>query len=332
MSRITKAPRWQILLAFAAVYLIWGSTYLGIRFAIATIPPFLMAGTRFLIAGIILYAWSRLRGAPPPTKKNWGAVAIIGALMLLGGNGGVTWAEQQVPSSLTALLVATEPAWLVLLVWILPRGERPTLAQVAGIVIGFAGVSLLIFQDGGTSLASWNTLGVAAILASALSWAAGSLYSVRADIPRQPLLANGMIMLAGGTFLTLTGIANGEAAHVHLDTISKSSLTAMVYLILFGSLIGFSAYTWLLSATTPARASTYAYVNPAVAVFLGWAIGKEEISVYSLIAMAVIISGVVLLTWKKQDKKKLADTDEPEPASVSYYGQEELTEEAHSER
>ena len=326
MSNPAKTPQWQVLLAFAAVYILWGSTYLGIRFAIETIPPFLMAGTRFLIAGTILYTWSRLRGAPSPTKKNWKTVALIGALMLLGGNGGVTWAEQHLPSSLTALLVASEPLWLVLVAWLPPRRERPSLAQIAGVFVGFAGVSLLIFQGGAKAPITWDALGVAAVLGSAITWAIGSLYSVRADIPRQTSLANGMIMLAGGGLLVLTGLANGEASRLHMETISTTSLLAMSYLVVFGSLVGFSAYTWLLTVTTPARASTYAYVNPAVAVFLGWAIGKEHISVYSLLAMAIIISGVVLLTVKKPGKKELADTNEPASARQSDSSDEEFIE------
>lgn len=285
-----------LVLAFAAVYLIWGSTYLAIRVAIETLPPFLMAGARFLIAGALLYAWMRRRGAPPPAPHHWRAAAVVGGLLLVGGNGGVVWAEQTVPSGLAALLVATVPLWIVLLDWLRPHGPRPTLALVAGLVAGFAGVAMLIGPGRFAGGAQVDPLGGAVLLLASVSWAAGSLQSRRARLPSSRFLAIAMEMLAGGALLLLAGTLVGEWGSLDLAHVSIRSWTALGYLIVFGSLGGFTAYLWLLATTTPARAATYAYVNPVVAVILGWALADEPVTPRVLLAAAVIISAVVIIT------------------------------------
>jgi drug/metabolite transporter (DMT)-like permease len=285
-------PRWAIIAALAAVYLVWGSTYLAIRFAVETLPPFLMAATRFLIAGGLIYGWRRAQGVPRPTLAQWKAATIVGGLMLLGGNGGVVWAQQWIESGTAALIVATVPLWMVLLDWARPGGSAPRPLVWAGIAIGLAGVGILFGapENGGVYAAGWLVL----VLAS-ISWAVGSLYSRTAVLPA-PFLATGMQMLGGGALLLVAGVLTGEVARVDPAAFSTRSVLALVYLILFGSLIGYTAYVWLLRVTTPALASTYAYVNPVVAVFLGWLLAGEALTPRILASAAVIVAGVALIT------------------------------------
>lgn len=296
MSDVRATPvRWQLLLAFAIVYVVWGSTYLGIRYAIETIPPLLMAGTRFLTAGSILLVWSLLRNKARPTWKHWRTALVMGTLMLLCGNGFVTLAEQRIPSGLAALLVASEPLMLVLVAWAAPRGLRPTARDFAGIFLGFAGVAVLVWPSD-LSGPGADMIGAALVLSAALGWAVGSIYGIDAPTAPAPVLANGMTMLCGGTLLFLSGVLRGELPQVHPEKFSVVSMAAWGYLVVFGSILAFSAYTYLLTATTPAKASTYAYVNPVVAVMLGWLIAGEPLSVRALCAMAAIVAAVVILT------------------------------------
>lgn len=288
--------RWRVPAAFAAVYIIWGSTYLAIRFAVETLPPFLMAGTRFLIAGTILYAIMRRRGAPAPICLHWRSAFIVGALMLLAGNGGVVWAEQVVPSSIASLMVATVPLWMVIFNWVRGDRIRPTAGVAAGLAMGMVGILLLVSAGRGGGGQMFNAAGLVVLSVGSLSWAIGSLYSRRAPLPSEALLGTGMEMLAGGALLFLAGLVTGEAGHIAWQNVSSRSVLALVYLILLGSLIGFSAYIWLLRNSTPARVSTYAFVNPIVAVFLGWGLGGEPLTARTLIAAAVIVGGVALIT------------------------------------
>lgn len=287
-------PQGKLITAFAAVYLIWGSTYLAIRFAIETIPPHLMAAARFLVAGAILYAWARWRGAPAPTVRNWRASAVVGGFLLLGGNGAVVWAETRVPSGLTALLVAMVPIWMLVLE-MLPSlgGKRPRPAVVAGLVLGLAGLVLLVAP--GKLAGRVDPVGAGVLVLGCLSWAFGSLRSRVADLPKSGFLAAAMEMLCGGALLLLFGLATGQGAQLSLAAVSTRSLVALAYLVSFGSLIGFTAYIWLLGATTSARVSTYAYVNPVVAVLLGWGFANEPMTLRTILAAAVIVSAVVVI-------------------------------------
>jgi len=288
--------RWRVPAAFAAVYLIWGSTYLAIRFAVETMPPFLMAGTRFLIAGTILYTVMRRRGAPAPTHLHWRSALIVGALMLLAGNGGVVWAEQEVPSSIASLMVATVPLWMVMLNWLHGDRIRPTAGVALGLAMGTAGIVLLVSTGQGTDGQPLHAAGLLVLTVGSLSWAIGSLYSRRAPLPGDALLGTAMEMLAGGALLFLAGMASGEAGQAAWQDVSRRSVLAFLYLIVLGSLVGFSAYIWLLRNSTPAKVSTYAFVNPVVAVFLGWALGGEPLTARTLLAAAIIVGGVALIT------------------------------------
>lgn len=283
-----------IWLALAAVYLVWGSTYLAIRVAIQTLPPFLMAGVRFIVAGSVLYLWARLRGdarGEPVRRVHWVAAFIVGGALLLGGNGGVVWAEQHVESGLTALIIATAPMWMVGIDRVAYK-ENLEPQAVAGIAIGFVGLVLLIWPFGAGRV---DPAGAAVLVFAAFSWSAGSLYSRRASLPAKPRLSTSMQMLAGGVLLGAAGLVAGEPAKLDLAGVSMESAAAFVYLILFGSLVGFSAYVWLLKVAKTSLVSTYAYVNPVVAVILGKLILDEAVTPRMIAAGAVILFGVALI-------------------------------------
>jgi drug/metabolite transporter (DMT)-like permease len=300
-----RASLLKVALAMGAVYVIWGSTYLAIRFAIETIPPFLMAATRYLVAGALLYTWARLRGAPRPKLLHWRSAFIVGAFLLLVGNGGVVWAEQKLDSGLAALLISTEPIWIVGLVWLRSGRQRPNPRVIAGMVLGFAGLVMLVRPSGSSNV---DLLGAAAVVLASLSWAWGSLYGQRAPLPESPLAATGMQMLGGGALLLLVSTLTGEPARFALSDLSLKSALAVGYLIVFGAIVAFTAYVWLLRVAPPVLVSTYAYVNPVVAVLLGWAFAGEPLTAGTLISAAVILAGVALIT-SAQGKP----APEPEP-------------------
>lgn len=310
--------RLKVVLAFAAIYLIWGSTYLAIKKGIETIPPFFMAGTRFLIAGSILYALARRRGAAPPTRQQWVAASGVGALLLLGGNGSLVWSEQRVPSGLAALLLATIPIWMVLLDPPKPgaKQERQLDARVlGGLAIGIAGLALLVGPAklwGGTRV---DLAGAGVLMFGSFSWSVGSLRSRHARLPPSPFLAAAMEMLAGGVMLVGLGFLTNEAGPFRAAAISNASILGLAYLIVFGSLLGFSAYIWLLRVSSTARVSTYAYVNPVVAVFLGWAFAGERLSARTLIATGAIVAAVALILSHRPRPVAVAPDTEGLPTS-----------------
>ena len=286
------------LLALLIVYFFWGGTYLGIRLAVRTIPAFLMAGTRFLVAGTAVYAYARLRGAQRPTRDHWLSAGLVGVLLLVGGNGLVSWAEQLVPSGIAALLVATVPLWMILLGLLDRRNPRPSLVVFGGVLLGFVGVGVLVLPSG-SGPDRVSPLGVAALLAGAVFWAWGSLRSRTAKLPASPLLANGMQMIVGGALLVLAGLGSGEGSRLHFASISMESLLGLGYLISFGSIVAYNAYIWLLKHADPTWVSTYAFVNPIVAVFLGWLIAHERFAPRALLATAIIVLAVVIITVTK---------------------------------
>ena len=290
--------RGRLLAAFAAVYIIWGSTYLAIRFAVETLPPLLMAGARFTIAGLILLLWSRtVQHAERPSRSDWRTGLASGALLLLGGNGAVVWAETRVPSGIAALLVAVVPLWMVLLDWLRPGGRRPAAPVFAGLALGLVGLGLLVGPDalhGGGGAVS--TIGAVVLIAGSLSWAVGSLYIKQAPRPTTSINGSGTQMFAGGLCLLVAGTLVGELAQLDFAHVSERSVLGFLYLVVFGSLIGFTAYLYMLAHTTAARASTYAYVNPVVAVILGWAFAHEPLTMRTILSAAVILAGVVIIT------------------------------------
>lgn len=289
----------KIALAFAAIYVIWGTTYLAIRLAVETIPPFFMAGTRFIIAGVITFAFLRARGVSVPRRLHWRSAAIIGAFMIVGGNGLVTWSEQQVPSGIAALVVATVPLWITLFGWLIYREGKPGKQIVLGLALGFIGVGLLIGPDQllGTATFGWTSLLV--LMLAPILWSFGSLYSRRAELPENIFMSTALEMLAGGVLLILAGLLTGEAGRLDLALISTRSVAAMLYLTFFGSIVALTAYVWLLKTVQPAKAATYTFVNPIIALFLGWLVLSEPLTPLMLVAMVIIILAVVLITTGK---------------------------------
>ena len=311
----SKASTRQLLLAFAAVYLVWGSTYLAIRFGVETIPPFLLGGVRFFVAGLILTIVARWRGAPAAKRSELKAATVSGAFMVAGGNGLVCWAEQWVPSGLAALLVATVPLWLVALARVGPDREPTSPLELGGLALGLAGVVVLVRGSGadigiGGASSDQVVLATFVILGSSLSWAIGSLYNRRAALPAPPLYGTALTMTAGGLVLMLMGLVTGEFGRLSLGDISIRSWLALLHLIVFGSIIAFSAYMWLLRNVRPAAAGTYAYVNPVVALFLGWWLAGEAFTLPMLVGSVIIVAAVVLV------QRGRAPKGGPRPATV----------------
>lgn len=293
-SSPSHAPLSLIIAAFAIVYVIWGSTYLGIRYAVESIPPFLMAGARHFAAGLLLFGFAVARGAKAPTLIHWRDAAIAGTLMLVIGNGGVTWAEQLIPSGIAALLVALTPVWMVLIDWARPGGVRPRPLVGIGLAVGLAGVIVLARkQMAGTSSAyGW---GVAALLAASICWALGSVFNRTARKPESAFLGVALQMITGGGILFVISLLQGEAKQFSFAHVTALSFWAWLYLTIAGSLIAYTAYVWLLQVSTPARVATYAYVNPLIAVLLGCTIGREVFSQEIYLAGGLIIVAVVLV-------------------------------------
>ncbi len=298
--------------ALIAVYIVWGSTYLAIRFAVETIPPFISAGIRFLVAGAVLYIWQRLAGAPAPKRLEWRSASIIGLLLLLGGNGLLVWGETRIPSGISALFIATVPLWMVVIDALRPRGAKTSPLVWLGVLVGLVGIGLLANPwQPHTSSPAYDLLGIGVLIFASLSWSIGSLYSRHASLPQSPLLGTGMEMLVGSLGLFAMGTVLGEWGQFHPAAISMRSLGGLIYLILFGSMIGFVAYTWLLRNAPTHIVSTYAYVNPVVAIILGSFIGNEPLETLEIISAAIIIAGVVLITTARS----LASRQPPAPSA-----------------
>jgi drug/metabolite transporter (DMT)-like permease len=293
----------KVWVALLAVYIVWGSTYLSIRFAVETIPPFLMAGTRFLVAGLILYVWRRMVGDPSPTPRQWRSAVIVGLLLLLGGNGLVSLAEQHVASGIAALMIASVPLWMTLIDSVRPGGVKPDWKIILGLLVGFGGLALLVTSSKSASAAEgMNPLAIGALLVASLLWSIGSVYSHDAPLPESSLLGSGIEMLGGAAGLFLLGTFTGEWQTLHLTEITSRSLFGLAYLIVFGSLVGYVAYAWLLRNAPLSLVSTYAYVNPVVAIFVGAWLGNELINGRIILAALIIIGSVVLINLSKQTK------------------------------
>lgn len=285
----------MVLLGFAAVYIVWGSTYLGIRVGVESFPPLVLAGLRHLVAGLVLYPIFRWKTGIRPTAAHWRTAAIAGFLLLFVGNGGVCWAEQTVPSGIAALLVATVSLWLVIVDWLRPGGVRPVARVVAGLVLGFAGLVLLVGPAHLGDSGRVDPRGAGVLVFASFAWACGSLYSKHGGMPSSAMLGVAMQSLAGGVTLLIASFLTGEFHALHLAAISVRSWLALGYLIVFGSGIGLSAYIYILQKSTAARVGTYAFVNPVVALFLGWLLIGETITLRTVLAAAVILTAVILV-------------------------------------
>jgi drug/metabolite transporter (DMT)-like permease len=304
-SAPAKPAKLLIIAAFTALFIVWGSTYLGIMIAIKTIPPFFMLGARFFIAGIILYVWCLLRGEKAPSFKLFSTIGLGGILMLFMGNGAVTWAEQYLPTGLAAIIVATVPLWFVLLDKRQWKSNFSNKLIILGFATGFAGVLLLFAGKGTGSLFNDNLklISFFILITGTIGWAVGSLYSKYKQVDVSVTMKAAVQMLSAGIVALLTGLITKEQDNFMVNNISLQSVFALLYLIIMGSLVTYMAYIWLLSVRPPALVGTYAYVNPVVAVFLGWLIAGEAITRQQIIALAVILTGVILVNFPKEPKK-----------------------------
>jgi drug/metabolite transporter (DMT)-like permease len=289
----------NIIVAFAMVYLFWGSTYLAVRFGVETVPPLMLVGARQLLAGLVLYPLGRLHNNEKPTLHHWLSGALIGGLLLIGGNGSIAWAEaQKTPTNITAVLVAAVPVWMALMDWLRPGGPRPTGRVLTALAIGLVGVSLLVsphvpfINSAGSAV---RPICAVILFSGSLCWAAGSILSRHLKLPHSPLMATSIYMIAGGLLTFPLSFAIGEGRNFDVHQVSLRSALSILYLAVFGSILGFTAYTYLLRKVQPARVATYAYVNPVIAVFLGWALGHESVSTRMMVAAAIILAAVVMV-------------------------------------
>ena len=289
----------NIAISFAMVYIFWGSTYIAVRFGVETVPPLMLVGSRQLLAGLVLYPLARFHSREKPTLQHWLSAALIGGLLLIGGNGSIAWAEaQNTPTNITAVLVAAVPVWMALMDWLRPGGPRPTARVLTALAIGLFGVSLLVsphvpFMD--HAGAAVRPICALILFLGSLCWAAGSILSRHLKLPHSPLLATSIYMIAGGLLSFVVGFAIGETKNFDVHQVSMRSGLSILYLAVFGSILGFTAYTFLLRKLQAARVATYAYVNPVIAVFLGWALGGESVSARMMAAAAIILGAVVMV-------------------------------------
>jgi drug/metabolite transporter (DMT)-like permease len=285
-------------LAFAAVYVLWGSTYLALHFVLESIPPFLMAAFRFITAGSIMFVFARLNKHAFPSREEIKNSAIIGFFLLVLGNGGVVWAQQYIGSGVTALIITIEPVWVVLLLWMKNAENKPTSTVWFGIVLGVSGMLILIGPSGFTDVEQLNPLGVIALLISSISWAIGSVYALKIKLPASSSMSTGFQMMAAGISMLMISTARAEWTGFDISTVTTSSILGFLYLVIFGSLIGFTSYAYIVKKANPTSVSTYAYVNPVIAVFLGWWIGNERVSRQTLLATLLLVSAVVIIIMK----------------------------------
>jgi drug/metabolite transporter (DMT)-like permease len=297
----------KIWLALLALYIVWGSTYLGIKVAIETIPPFFHAGVRFLISGLILVIWQHAAGHPLPTRRQWISTALIGSLLLLGGNGLVAWAEQFIPSGIAALIISSVPMFLVIGEAMRPHGVKPNWQGIVGLLIGFVGIFILVGpSEISGSTTKLNPFGVAALLSACLFWTIGSIYSKSADLPKSSLMNTGAQMLMGSMSLFIISLVSGELNGWDVTAVSARSIYGLSYLIFVGSLVGFVSYGWLLQNAPISLVSTYAYVNPIVAVLLGSWLGNEMLEPRIWLATAIIIGSVIFINSTRPKVKREA--------------------------
>lgn len=309
----------KIWVALILLYIVWGSTYLGIKVAIETIPPFFHGAVRFLASGLILLAWQKAAGQAMPTRKQWISASIIGTLLLAGGNGLVSWAEQFIPSGIAALIIATVPLSLVIMEGLRPGGVKPSWQAMIGLLIGFVGIFILAGPaEISGSTTELNPFGVIALLSATVLWASGSIYSKSADLPKASLVSTGAQMLTGSFSLLIVSLVTGELNGWDPTAVSARSLGGLVYLITIGSIVGFGSYTWLLQNAPISLVATYAYVNPIVAVILGYFFASEQLEPRTWLAAAIIIGAVIFINSKgKPQVKKEAETIPAESGTVN---------------
>lgn len=297
---ISASLKVKIALAFGAIYLIWGSTFLATRYAVRTIPPFFVSGMRFFVAGCVLFAFARLRNREVLTWRMWRAATAMGALFFLICHGGLSWAAQHVSSGVSALLMSSISMWTAVLEWARPSAAKPGRRIMISLMIGFVGIALLVVRPEVLAGSTFGTIGAGVVLVGAFSWAAGTVLTRRMPLPSSTVLSASMQMIGGGGLLLLVAVLSGQAAKLNVGAISTQSWIAMLFLTAIGSLVGFTCYIWLLGVASPTRVATYAYVNPIIALFLGWVIGGEQLSLRSLIASVIVVGSVATIITSRK--------------------------------
>jgi drug/metabolite transporter (DMT)-like permease len=308
MDAASQPRAWKVLLAFAIIYFVWGSTFLAIRVGVREVPPFLLAGMRFLVAGIVLYIWMRARGTPSPTAREWSAASFLAVLIFVFDYGLLFWAERRVPSGIAAVMMATIPVFMTLAEIVFLRTQRLTLRLGLALLLGMAGVAVLVGHTMGLGEAPVDTAGACALIFAAISWSVAASLSRRLPLPAAKAMSSGAQMLAGGVLLTLTAALLGEFRGFHVQAVSHGAWLALAYLIVAGSIVGFTAYVWLLHHVSPTKVGTYAYVNPVVAVVVGHFLGGEAVGPRTIAGtLLVLVSVVVITTTPKVKMQTIVD-------------------------
>jgi drug/metabolite transporter (DMT)-like permease len=296
MQTAARPGTWKILLAFAIIYFVWGSTFLAIRVGVREVPPFLLAGMRFFVAGIVLYGWMRIKGTPAPTTREWGGATLLALLIFVCDYGLLFWAEQRVPSGIAAVMLATIPVFMALSEIVILKTQRLTGRLAFALVVGLGGVAVLASHSVRFGDAPIDTLGACALIVAAISWSVSSALTRKVPLPSAKVMSSGAQMLAGGVLLTLTAALLGEFRGFHVQTVSGKAWLALLYLIVAGSIIGFTAYVWLIHHESPTKVGTYAYVNPVIAVLVGYFLGGEAIGLRTIVGAACVLIGVIVIT------------------------------------
>ena len=315
MEGTSKPTSWRVLLAFAIIYLVWGSTFLAIRVGVREVPPFLLAGLRFLIAGTVLYAWMRAKGTQSPALREWGAVLLLAVLIFVFDYGLLFWAERRVPSGIAAVMMATIPVFMAISEILILRTQRLSARLAIGLLVGTGGVTVLVSRRLSFGEVPIDTAGACALIVAAISWSLASALTRRLPLPAAKTMSSGAQMLSGGVLLMLTAALLGEFRGFHVDTVSRGAWLALAYLIVLGSIVAFTAYVWLLHYESPTRVGTYAYVNPVVAVLVGYFLGGEALGPRMIVGTVLVLVSVVVITTTPA-KKSETDRWRGEPQEV----------------
>ena len=310
MESKSRPPTWKVLLAFAIIYFVWGSTFLSIRVGVHEVPPFLFAGMRFLVAGLLLYIWMRASGTPSPTFRQWRAASFLAVLIFVLDYGLLFWAERRVPSGIAAVMMATIPVFMAISEITILKTQRLTLRLAIALLIGLGGVAVLVSHTVSFGETAIDTLGACALIVAAISWSTAAALTRRLPLPESKVMSSGAQMLAGGVLLTLTAAALGEFHGFHPQAVSRGAWLALAYLIVAGSIMGFTAYVWLIHHESPTKVGTYAYVNPVVAVLVGYFFGGEALGPRTIVGTLLVLVSVVVITTtpkKKLELKPLAN-------------------------
>ncbi len=305
MDAASQPRVWKVLLAFAIIYFVWGSTFLAIRVGVREVPPFLLAGMRFLVAGLVLYGWMRVRGTASPTAREWSAASVLAVLIFVFDYGLLFWAERRVPSGMAAVMMATIPVFMALAEIAVLRTQRLTFRLGLALLVGIGGVAVLVGHSMSLGEAPVDTEGACALIFAAISWSVAASLSRKLPLPAAKAMSSGAQMLAGGVFLTLTAALLGEFRGFHVQAVSRGAWLALAYLIVAGSIVGFTAYVWLIHHESPTKVGTYAYVNPVVAVLVGYFLGGEAIGPRTIVGTLLVLVSVVVITTTPKAKREL---------------------------